>query len=240
MGAQWKQKWRELTANKKGQLVGKLVREIQVAAQLGGGDPDLNARLAAALDKARKNSVTRDTIERAIKVGTGEIGDSKVLDTIFYEGFTPHRVPVIVECVTDNRNRTAPEIKVLFKAGAFGTPGSVMFMFDHVGVVEATHQDKTRDIEGDAIEAGAQNVEPLDAEEVPEGQIGARFTTDPKELAIVSRWLAAAGWKLSASSLRYEAKSYPELTEEQAEDVGAFLSALDEHNDVQAVYAAIR
>ncbi len=240
MGAQWKQKWRELHANQKGQLVGKLVREIQVAAQLGGGDPDLNARLAAALEKARKNSVTRDTIERAIKVGTGEISGKGTLETIFYEGFAPHRIPVMVEVVTDNRNRSASEIKVLFKAGTFGTPGSVAFLFDHVGVAEGTHEDTSRDLESDAIEAGAQNVESLDPEEVPEGQLGAKFITEPKDLGAASKWLTNAGWKLSASALRYEAKTYPDLTEAQSEEVAKFLNALDEHNDVHAVYAAVK
>ncbi|MBP7949550.1 MAG: YebC/PmpR family DNA-binding transcriptional regulator [Verrucomicrobiales bacterium] len=240
MGAQWKQKWRELHANKKGQLVGKLVKEIQVAAQLGGGDPDLNARLAAALEKARKNSVTRDTIERAIKVGTGEISGKGTLETILYEGFAPHRVPVIVECLTDNRNRTASEIKVLFKAGSFGSPGSVAYLFDHIGIIEATHPQPGRDLEVDAIEAGASEVSPLEADEIPPGEAGARFITEPKGLSAASKWLAQAGWKLLSSALCYDAKTHPPLTEAQAEEVGRFLHALDGHDDVHAVFAAVR
>src|SRR5215208_2245907 len=166
MGAQWKQAGREANAQKKGQMVVKLVRELMVAAKLGGADPDLNPRLAAAVEKARKASVYRDTIERAIKKGSGQTDDKVVYELITYEGFAPHKVPIVVECLTDNRNRTAPEIRNLFKAGALGQPGSVGFFFNHLGVVEATHPDGKRDSEGDAIEAGAQEVEPLEPDEV--------------------------------------------------------------------------
>jgi YebC/PmpR family DNA-binding regulatory protein len=239
MGAQWKQAGRELAAQKKGQLVAKLVREIMVAAKLGGPDPDLNARLAAATEKARKASVTRDTIDRAIKKGAGLTDEKIEFENVTFEGFAPHKVPVIVECLTDNRNRLAPEIRNLFKIGALGQPGSVAFFFDHLGVVEATHTDKARDPEGDAIEAGAQNVEALEAEETPEGQIGARFLTDPKELAHVSKWLATAGWKIIASEIRYIAKNSTTLPDAQRKEVTEFLHTLDDHDDVHRVYAAL-
>src|SRR4029078_2559268 len=108
MGAQWKQAGREANAQKKGQVTVKLVREIMVAAKLGGADPDLNPRLAVAVEKARKASVTRDTIERAIKKGSGPLDEAMTIELVTYEGFAPHKVPVIVECQTDNRNRTAP------------------------------------------------------------------------------------------------------------------------------------
>src|SRR5206468_11308197 len=162
MGAQWKQAGREANAQKRGQMVVKLVREIMVAAKFGGADPELNARLAAAVEKARKSSVTRDTIERAIKKGAGLTDEKVVFELVTYEGFAPHKVPVVVECLTDNRNRTVPEIRHLFRTGTLGNPGCVGFFFDHRGVVEATHPDKSRDPETDAIEAGAQNVEPLE------------------------------------------------------------------------------
>jgi YebC/PmpR family DNA-binding regulatory protein len=239
MGAQWKQAGREANAQKKGQLVVKLVREIMIAAKLGGADPDLNARLAAAVEKARKASVYRDTIERAIKKGAGLTDEKVTFESVTYEGFAPHKVPVIVECLTDNRNRTAPEIRNLFKAGSLGQPGSVGFFFDHLGVVEATHADKTRDPESDAIEAGAQNLEPLEAEEVPEGATGTRFYTDPKDLATVSKWLAQAGWKIVASEMRYVAKNMTSLNEAQRKEVTEFLNALDDHDDVHRVYAAL-
>src|SRR5438874_5919848 len=172
MGAQWKQAGREANAQKIGQMVVKLVRELIVAAKLGGADPELNARLAAAVEKARKASVYRDTIERAIKKGAGLTEEKIAFELVTYEGFAPHKVPVVVECLTDNRNRTAPEIRNLFKAGSLGQPGSVTFFFNHLGVVEATHADANRDAEADAIEAGAQELEPLETDEVPEGRKG--------------------------------------------------------------------
>src|SRR5436190_12218729 len=156
-------------------MTAKLVREIMVAAKLGGPDPDLNPRLYVAIEKAKKASVYRDTIERAIKKGSGQTDEKVNFETVVYEGFAPHKVPVIVECLTDNRNRTAPEIRNLFKAGSLGQPGSVTFFFNHVGVIEATHSDANRDAESDAIESGAQELEPLEDEEVQEGRKGIRL-----------------------------------------------------------------
>src|SRR5437763_14217945 len=185
MGAQWKQAGREANAKKRGQMVVKLVREIIVAAKLGGADPDSNARLAAAVEKARKGSVTRDTIERSIKKGAGLTEEKVVFELITYEGFAPHKVPILVECLTDNRNRTAPEIRHLFRTGSMGQPGSVAFFFNHLGVVEATHPDPNRDAEGDAIEAGAQDHEALEADGVAEGRKSARIRNGTKTHRIV-------------------------------------------------------
>src|SRR6266702_214397 len=151
---------------KRGQVIGKLVREILIAAKLGGPDPDLNARLYAAMEAARKASVPRDTIERAVKKGSGQTDEKVHYELVTYEGFAPHKVPVIVECLTDNRSRTAPEIRVLFKAGQLGAIGSVAWMFNHVGIVEAHHANVAQDLETVAIEAGAQNVEP-ESHDVP-------------------------------------------------------------------------
>ena len=238
MGAQWKQAGRELNAQKRGQAVVKLVREIMIAAKLGGADPDLNARLAAAVEKARKNSVTRDTIERAIKKGAGLTDEKINFELVTYEGFAPHKVPVVVECLTDNRNRTAPEIRHLFRTGSLGQPGSVSFFFNHLGVVEATHPDPKRDAEGDAIEAGAQEVEPL--EEHDGAAKGARFLTEIKDLDPVSKALKAAGWTVIASEIRYLAKNFTELSEPARKEVTEFLNTLDDHDDVHRVYAALR
>ncbi len=240
MGAQWKQAGREANAQKKGQMVVKLVREIMVAAKLGGADPDLNARLAAAVEKAKRASVYRDTIERAIKKGAGLDDEKIVYELVTYEGFAPHKVPVIVECLTDNRNRTAPEIRRLFLAGSLGQPGSVAFFFNHLGVVEATHADAKRDADTDAIEAGAQEVEPLEAEEGSEGHAGARFITEIKDLDHVTKALKAAGWKVTASEIRYLAKSFPEVDESARKQVVNFLHTLDDHEDVHHVYAALK
>src|SRR6266851_4548766 len=156
MGRQWLHAKRAVASMKKAQATGKIVREMMVAAKMGGADPESNARLASAVEKARKESVSREVIERAIKKGAG-IGDEKlVMEHVVFEGYAPHKVPVIIEILTDNNNRTAPEIRVLFKKGGqLGAPGSNKFLFDHVGLVEAHHADPAADIEAAAIEAGA-------------------------------------------------------------------------------------
>ena len=128
MGAQWKQAGREANAQKRGQMVVKLVREIMVAAKLGGHDPDLNARLATAVEKARKSSVTRDTIERAIKKGAGLTDEKIAFESVTYEGFAPHKVPVIVECLTDNRNRTAPRDSPAIQGRIAGNAGECFIL----------------------------------------------------------------------------------------------------------------
>jgi YebC/PmpR family DNA-binding regulatory protein len=240
MGAQWKQKGREASALKRGQLFGKLAKEIIVAAKIGGADPHLNARLFAAIEAAKKHSVPRDTIERAIKKGTGLTGEQVNYELITYEGFAPHKVPVIVECLTDNRNRTAPEIRVLFKTGQLGAIGSVAWMFNYVGIVEAHHADKSSDLESVAIEAGAQNVEPLEADDLPAGQIGARFFCDRADLDAVSKFLAKTGWTVTTSEMSYVAKTGADVPETHRPEVIAFLTALDEHDDVHRVYTAMK
>jgi YebC/PmpR family DNA-binding regulatory protein len=240
MGAQWKQKGREAYALKRGQIVGKLAKEIVVAAKMGGADPDTNPRLAAALEAARKQSVTRDTIDRALKRGAGQTDDAANFETVTYEGFAPHKVPVIVECLTDNRNRTAPEIRVLFKAGQLGSPGSVAWMFDHVGIVEAHHPDAATDLETAAIEAGAQNVEPAEIDDLPEGHIGARFITERADLIGVSQALKTAGWTVTTSEMGYVAKNYVEIGDVQRAEVAEFLGTLDDHDDVHRVYVAMK
>src|ERR1700750_3461378 len=147
MGRQWLHAKRQVAGLKKGRTTGKIVREIMVAAKMGGADTDSNARLFTAVEKARKESVAREVIERAIKKGAG-IGDEKlVMEHVVYEGYAPHKVPVIVEVLTDNNNRTAPELRVLFKKGQLGAPGSNKFLFDHVGLVEAHHADAATDLE---------------------------------------------------------------------------------------------
>src|SRR5881392_2760014 len=147
MGRQWLHAKREVAGLKKGQVVGKLVKEIMVAAKLGGAEPAGNPRLAAVVEKARKASVSRDVIERAIKKGAG-IGDERiVMEHVVFEGYAPGKVPVIVEVYTDNVNRTAPEIRNMFKKGQLGNAGSNKFLFDHTGIVEAHHADPKVDVE---------------------------------------------------------------------------------------------
>lgn len=242
MGRQWLLSKRSVASLKKSQATGKFVKEIMVAAKFGGPDPAGNARLFAAIEKARRESVSRDVIERAIKKGAG-IGEEKmVMEHIVFEGYTPHKVPVIAEVYTDNHNRTAPELRVLFKRGQLGVSGSNKFLFDHVGLIEA-HRAEAADIEEAAIEAGANEVESLTHEQnddIPAGATGARFIAERTSTAAVSKWLAENGWTVVTSELGYVAKQFPTLTEEQAAEVGEFLHALDEHDDVHRVWAAIK
>lgn len=243
MGRQWLHAKREVANLKKGMVVGKLVKEMMVAAKLGGPDVEGNARLFAAVEKARRASVTRDAIERAIKKGAG-IGDEKlVLEQIVFEGYAPHKVPVIVEVLTDNHNRTAPEIRVLFKRGQLGVAGSNKFLFDHVGIVEAHHPDAATDIEAAAIEAGANDVVPLSNDEnddIPEGAMGARFLTERTATAAASKWLSSNGWTVVTSELGHVAKQFPPLDDAQRAEAGEFLQALEDHDDVHRVWAAIK
>jgi transcriptional/translational regulatory protein YebC/TACO1 len=182
-------------------------------------------------------------IERAIKKGAGSGGEKLELEQIVFEGYAPHKVPVIVEVQTDNKNRTAPEIRVLFKRGQLGAPGSNKFLFDHVGLVEAFHSDPSTVGEAAAIEAGAQDFVILtnaEEAEIPQEAAGARFITAPTDLHAVSRWLGEHGWTIVTSELGYLAKNFPGLSEEDREDVGEFLQALEDHDDVHRVWAAIR
>ncbi len=239
MGAQWKHAGRVDSAVKRGAAFGKLAKEIAVAARLGDPNPDNNSRLRAAVEAARKASCPRDTIERAIKKGAGLLDETVTYDLVTYEGFTPHKVPVIVECLTDNKNRTASDIRVLFRKGQLGAMGAVAWMFDRFGVIEATHKTGGLDIEGAAIEAGAQDVEQLEASEVESGQSGGRFYTDPSDLDAVNKALTSAGWAISKCELSYKAKSHVEVTGDARKEVETFLGDIDDCDDVHRVYAGI-
>ena len=243
MGRQWLHAKREVANLKKGQVVGKLVKEIMVAAKAGGPDVEGNARLFAVVEKARRASVTRDVIEKAIKKGAG-IGDDKlILEHMVFEGYAPHKVPVIVEVLTDNVNRSAPELRVLFKRGQLGVAGSNKFLFDHVGIVEAHHPDPAVDVEAAAIEAGANDFFPLthaENDDIPEGVAGAKFLTERTATAAASKWLSANGWTVVTSELGFVAKQYPNLDDAQRSDVGEFLQSLEDHDDVHRVWAALK
>jgi YebC/PmpR family DNA-binding regulatory protein len=243
MGRQWLHAKRAVASLKKGRATGKIVREIMVAAKMGGADPDSNARLFAAVEKARRESVGRDVIERAIKKGAG-LGDEKlVMEHVTFEGYAPHKVPLILEVLTDNVNRTAPEIRNLFKKGQLGTAGSNKFLFEHVGLVEAYHPDANTDREAAAIEAGANEVETLTSQQnddIPEGAVAARFIVERTAIHNVSKWLAQHGWTVITSEPGYLPKNYLELNDAQRAEVGEFLQELDDHDDVSRIWAAVR
>ena len=243
MGRQWLHAKRLVAGLKKAKTNTKLVREITLAARMGDANPATNARLFTAVEKAKKESVPKDAIQRAINKGAG-IGDEKLtMEHLVYEGRTPHNVPVIVEVYTDNVNRTAPEIRVLFRKGQLASSGANKFVFDNVGLVEAHHPDANIDLEAAAIEAGANEVQSLTREEnddIPKDAAGAKFICDRADVGIVSKWLSANGWTVITSEIGYIPKVLPELTEAQQHEVGEFLQELDEHDDVHRVWAAVK
>ncbi|MGM9427612.1 YebC/PmpR family DNA-binding transcriptional regulator [Hydrogenophaga sp. MI9] len=235
MGAQWKAKHKDLAANAKGKLFGKLVKDIMIAAR-SGADPSANARLRLVVEQARKVSMPKDTLDRAIKKGAGLTGEAIHYEHVMYEGFAPHQVPVMVECLTDNVNRAASEMRVLFRKGQLGTSGSVSWDFDHVGIIEAEAASKDADAEVAAIEAGAQDFEPADDEGV------CVFLTDPTDLDLVSRALPAQGFTVLSAKLGYKPKNPVDpasLSAEALEEVEAFLAAIDDNDDVQNIFAGL-
>ena len=226
MGAQWKAAGKEKNAAAKGKVIGKLSKEIILAAK-AGADPTMNAKLRVVVEAARKASMPKDAIERAIKKGSGQLDDGVTFEHVTYEGFAPHRVPVIVECLTDNKNRTATTIRVLFRKGQL-SPAA--WDFTHVGLIEATAPEGGADVEETAIEAGAQDFE-------PDGEGGTRFFTEPTDLDAVSKAIGARGWTIAGMRLGWRPKN--PVTVEGAEaraEVEEFLAALDEEDDVQHLY----
>lgn len=234
MGAQWKAKGKELAANARGKLFGRLAKDIMVAAR-NGADPATNSRLRLVLEQARKVSMPKDTLDRAIKKGAGLTGEAVHFEHVIYEGFAPHRVAVMVECLTDNVNRTAPEMRVLFRKGQLGTSGSVAWDFDHVGMIEAEPAAAGADAEVAAIEAGAQDFEP--------GEDGATlFITDATDLDLVSRALPAQGFTVLSAKLGYKPKNPIDpasLAPGDLAEVEAFLAAIDANDDVQNVFVGL-
>ena len=235
MGAQWKAKGKDLAANAKGRVFGKLAKDIMIAAR-SGADPASNARLRLVVEQARKVSMPKETLDRAIKKGAGLTGETVHFEHVIYEGFAPHRVPLMVECLTDNLNRTASEVRVLFRKGQLGTSGSVAWDFDHVGMIEAERLAAGADAELAAIEAGAQDFEPGEED----GTM--MFLTDPADLDLVSRALPAHDFKVLSAKLGYKAKNPVDpasLSTRDLEEVEAFLAAIDANDDVQTIFVGL-
>lgn len=231
MGAQWKQKGREASAAAKGRVFTKLAKEIMVAAR-SGADPAMNARLRMAVEAAKKASMTKETLERAIKKGAGLLDEPAHFELVTYEGFAPHQVPVIVECLTDNRNRTSSNIRVLFRKGQLGASGAVSWDFDRLGQVEASPPPSGDDPEEAAIECGAQDLEP--------GEDGAtRFFTETADVDTVGKALAERKWTVTSAQLIWRPKNPVTLPEAARAEVEAFLEALDEDDDVQNLYVGL-
>lgn len=232
MGKSWKNAGKVENAQKKGQVFSRYAREIQVATRAGGPDPAINSRLRLAIDAAKSHSCPNDTIERAVKKGSGQSDDGKTIEEITYEGYAPHGVGVIVECQTDNKHRTAPEIRHAFKQhdGNLGAEGSVAWMFSRIGLIEGKKEGDF-DPDEEAIEAGANEV-------FSEGET-VEFYTNADELDAVGKALRARGWHLTKSELSFKANTPAEITEDQRKDVEEFLHALDDLDDTHRIHATL-
>ncbi|WP_419839635.1 YebC/PmpR family DNA-binding transcriptional regulator [Candidatus Poriferisodalis sp.] len=233
-------KYRKGAADKaRGKLFAKLIRQVEVAAREGGGDLDSNATLRTTYQKARDNSVPLDTIERAIKRGTGEL-EGVSYEQVTYEGYAPGGVAMFVDVLTDNRNRTGSEIRSVFTraGGSLAEPGAVAWQFERQGVVVvpavASEPDAADPDEDElmlaALDAGAEDIE-------REGDTW-RVITEPADTMAVREAIEAAGIAVSSADLTYAPQNLIELTSvSSAKQVMAVLDALDDHDDVQGVYA---
>ena len=215
----------------RGKLFAKLIRQVEVAAREGGGDLDSNANLRTMYQKARDNSVPLDTIERAIKRGTGEL-EGVSYEQVSYEGYAPHGVAMFVDVLTDNRNRTGAEIRSVFTraGGSLAEPGAVAWQFERKGVVLLPGTLDEDDVMLAALEAGAEDV-------VVEGELW-RVTTDPSDSIALREALEAEGFEVSSTDLTYLPQNLIELAStSDARQVMAVMDALDDNDDVQGVYA---
>jgi len=231
--SKWSQIKRQKGANdaKRGALFTKLTREIITAARQGGGDADANYRLRMAVDKARANSMPADNIKRAIERATGAGADAEQYEEITYEGFGPANVAVIVAAMTDNRNRTASEIRSVFsKAG--GSLSPVAWQFEQRGVISLPLNGRDPDeVTLAAIDAGAEDVSTPDAGAIV-------VTTAPGNLESVRRMLAAAGFEADSAEMSMEPTTTVDVTDEKtARAVLQFMERLEDLDDVQNVYA---
>jgi YebC/PmpR family DNA-binding regulatory protein len=215
----------------RGKLFAVLIRQIEVAARAGGGDPESNATLRTMIQKARDNSVPMDTIQRAIKRGTGE-EEGVTYEQVSYEGYATGGVAVIVQALTDNRNRTSAEVKNIFSrnGGSFAEPGAVSWQFERKGIVNVDKGADEDELTLVAADAGADDV-------VDNGDAW-QVTTPPTELHAVRTAIEEAGIKVASSDLTLIPTTTVELSEEsQAKSVLRLMDALEDHDDVEAVYA---
>jgi len=220
------------TDAKRGQLFTKLARAISVAAREGGGDPDANFTLAAAIEKARSYSMPKDNIQRAIDRGTGAGGGDEQIERVVYEGYGPGGAALMVEALTDNRNRTGSEVRHAFDkhGGSLGEPGSVAWQFENRGVVVVDGERYSEDDLLPAIDAGADDV-------AADGDL-LKATSDPRSLAAVRAALEEAGVEIESAELTMEPKSVVEVySESEARALIKLIEELDDHDDVEAVNA---
>lgn len=233
MGKGWKAAGKLEAAQKKGAQFTKLAREIAVAAKLGGGDPEANSRLKLAIIAAREKSCPKDTIDRAIKKGTGQLDDGAQIEEIVYEGYGPHGIGIIVETQTDNRTRTVSEMRNLFKThgGNLGESGAVAWMFEKVCLIQGVKAG-VGDPDEEAIEAGANEVEKEDGDLYS-------FYGSPEDMGAIRSALQGRGFEIKVAELSYKAKEQATISEEQKKEVYELLEELEDNDDSHRVHATV-
>lgn len=217
--------------NKRGKLFTKLIREITVAARMGGGDASSNPRLRAAIDKALAGNMTRDTIDRAVKRGTGEL-EGVSYEEIRYEGYGPEGVAIMVDCLTDNHKRTVAEVRHAFSkfGGNMGTDGSVAYLFTKLGLITLAPGADEDDVMECALESGAEDVELND-----DGSID--VVTTVADLDIVKDALESAQFEVAFADVVMKASTEVDISDSKAESLMKLLGALEDLDDVQYVYS---
>lgn len=223
---------------KRGKLFAKLTKNVEVAARTGGGDPAGNPTLYDAIQKAKKASVPNDNIERALKRGSGAEAGAAEYQTIMYEGYAPNGVAVLVECLTDNRNRAASEVRTAMNrsGGSMADPGSVSYLFDRKGVVVVPHQQEGRELTEDdlleaVLDAGADEVEDL----------GESFEvrSEPSDLVDVRKAVQGAGLDYESAEPSFIPSVTVPLDEDAARKVFRLIDTLEDSDDVQNVWSNI-
>jgi len=218
---------------KRGKLFTKFIREITVAARAGGGDPASNPRLRSAIDKALTNNMTRDTIDRAIKRGSGE-ADADNFEEVVYEGYGPNGVAIMVECLTDNRNRTVAEVRHAFSkyGGNLGTNGSVAFLFNKIGMINYPSGSNEEKIMEAALEAGAEDV-------VVNDDTSIDVTTSADEFINVKEFMQGQGLQPEQADVIMQASTSVDLELDDAQKAMKLIDALEDLDDVQKVHSNV-
>jgi len=216
---------------KRGKVFSKCARAITLAARQGGGDPGTNLSLRYAIDEARASNMPNDSIQRAIKKGTGEVGEGVQIAEVVYEGYGPAGVAILAEVVTDNRNRTASEVGKIFErhGGNMGQPGCVAWMFSKKGLLTVTgfpDEEKLMDV---ALSAGAEDLSPTDD--------GFEVVTPPDAFEAVKKALAAAAIPVAHAEFAQRPQNFVPLDAVTAPRVLALMEALEDHDDIQKVHA---
>lgn len=216
---------------KRGKLFTKLIREITVAARMGGSDPDSNPRLRAAIDKALGSNMTKDVIERAAKRGAGEL-EGVSYEEIRYEGYGPNGIAIMVDCMTDNKNRTVAAVRNVFtkRGGNMGTDGCVAFMFNQKGIITLPSGTEEDEVMEAALEAGAEDI-------VTNSDGSLDVFTSPEDYSTVKDALDAAGIEVESSQVTMHPDNTVSLDVDDAKKTIGLIEAFEELDDVQEVYS---